>query len=134
MKFKTRAAMALLLLATIGSAGCGKRSDAEYVPDEAVARGALSAALDVWKVGGSPDKIETEGRAVQAQDPNWRAGRQLAGYEILGPAAGTDPHRSFKVQLDLPEGRQEVVYVVVGKDPIWVFNEVSFRQLSGGGG
>lgn len=134
MKVVRQAAAVMLFIGAIGAAGCRARSDKEYVPDETVARGALAAALDAWKAGGSPDKIEAAGRAVQAQDPNWQAGRQLAGYDIVGPATGAEPHRSFKVQLDLPEGRQEVVYVIVGKDPIWVFNEVSFRQLSGGGG
>jgi hypothetical protein len=131
MKTKSRWP-SLLLLGIAAMAGCGARSDQEYVPDEAVARGALAAALDAWQAGGSPDKIETTGRAVQAQEPNWRAGKKLGGYEIIGPATGAEPHRSFKVRLHLPEGPQDAVYVVVGKDPIWVFNEVSFRQLSGG--
>lgn len=127
-----RLVAAMLFFGVIG--GCRARSDADYVPDEAVARGALAAALDAWKAGGTPDKIEVDGHAIQAQDPNWQASRQLSGYEIVGPAPGAEPHRAFKVQLDLPEGRQEAVYVVLGKDPIWVFNEVSFQQLSGAGG
>ena len=68
-------------------------------------------------------------------DLAWKSGQQqLKAFEIVGEetaASGSAP-RYFKVRLTLAKGPpQEVRYVVVGIDPLWVYREKDFDSLSG---
>lgn len=115
--------------------GCHKADVKDYVPAEEVARKALGAALDAWKSGKRPDQIGASNPTVNAQDIQWRDGKKLADYEIVGPAPAEDQNQRFTVKLKLAgeAAPKETTYVVVGKDPLWVFSAESYRQLSGVG-
>lgn len=113
--------------------GCHKADVKDYVPAEEAARKALSAALDAWKSGKSPDQIGASNPAVNAEDPQWRGGKKLANYEIVGPAPSEDQNLRFSVKLTLAgeAAPKETTYIVVGKDPLWVFSADSYQKTSG---
>ncbi len=116
----------LLLLAT----GCGKSQHNRYVPAPSDARAALVAALDGWKSGQPPGRIERPDSAVQAVDSQWRDGAKLQDYEIVGEQPGDGP-MEFSVRLSLggsPE-KKEVRYMVIGRDPIWVVRDQDYTQF-----
>lgn len=122
-----------VFLSILCLAGCGKKTDVkDYVPIEDAARQSLATALDAWKAGKAPDQIGATNPAINAQDIQWRDGKKLAAYEIVGPAASEDQNRWFTVKLTL-EGAQpiETTYVVVGIDPIYVFSAESYQKASG---
>lgn len=124
----------ILVLLSICASGCSQTGDIkDYIPPEEQARQALTTALDAWQAGKAPDQIGASNPAVTAQDKQWSDGKKLTAYEIVGPATGDDQNRRFTVKLTL-EGAaapQETTYIVVGKDPLWVFSNESFQRLSG---
>ncbi|MGH7135958.1 MAG: hypothetical protein ACREHD_09475, partial [Pirellulales bacterium] len=71
--------------------------------------------------------------AITAQDKQWSNGKKLTAYEIVGPTTGEDQNRRFTVKLSLAGAAapEETTYVVVGKDPLWVFSNESHQRLSG---
>ena len=125
----------LLLAAAVGPIfGCGGKADIKgYVPADALARKSLETALDAWKAGKAPDAIGAAEPAVSAQDALWQSGKKLQQYEIVGPEKGDDQNLRFRVRITLvgEAAPKEVVYVVLGKDPIWVFSEEDYRKTSG---
>ncbi|HWB11061.1 MAG TPA: hypothetical protein VG826_17665 [Pirellulales bacterium] len=128
--------IALLVLLTIATlvAGCGPKAQVkDYIPPEEAARQALTTALDAWKAGKAPDQVGASNPAVQAQDVQWSGGQKLTAYEIVGPApTAEDQNQRFTVKLTLGGGPPtETTYVVVGKDPIWVFSAESYQKTSG---
>lgn len=120
------AAMVLVL------AGCGGgTSEKSYHPPVASARDALTVALNAWKEGQSqPGKIEATNPAVQVADAAWSAGKKLKNFEILKDEQIPDGPQKFTVTLTLDGAPQpqEVVYVIVGKDPLWIFREEEYRR------
>jgi hypothetical protein len=50
--------------------------------DTAEARAAVTAALDAWKDGESPEKLRQRRPPVDFKDLNWVRGSQLRKYEI----------------------------------------------------
>jgi len=126
--------MMLLMAATSGSIiGCSKADVKDYVPADALARKSLETALDAWKAGKPPDAIGAAEPAISAQDTLWQSGKKLQQYEIVGPEKGDDQNLRFRVRLTLAgeTAPKEVVYVVLGKDPIWVFSEEDYGKTSG---
>ena len=117
-----------LLLVLLPAAGCGRAKPPEAPAAEA-ARQALTAALDAWKAGKPPGKVEGTSPRVHAVDTDWQRGQALEGYEIVGdePGAGL---RTFTVRLTLggPTRPQEVRYVVLGLDPVNVLREEDFQR------
>jgi hypothetical protein len=118
-------------------AGCSKgRKLEDFTPPSDKARQALEAALNHWKAGNPPGSIPGTSPAVEAVDAKWKAApKDLQTFEILAeePAADAAP-RYFKVRLTPAKGvPQEVRYVVVGIDPLWVYREQDFNALSGTG-
>jgi hypothetical protein len=110
--------------------GCGSNRAARYVPDAAVARQALAAALTAWKEeGGTSFRLEDE-TAVEVVDRYRRPGQVLSEFNILGEVAG-DGGRWFEVELRLANPRQteQARYIVVGIDPLWVFRQTDYEML-----
>ena len=96
------------------------------------ARTALTAALTAWQSGqAKPGKIESAGQPVQVADKAWEAGAKLKEFEIVKALEGDSP-RKFQVKLTLEKATapQEVVYVVVGKNPLWVLREAEYQRDS----
>lgn len=125
----------LFLAAAVGSiVGCGGAVDVKsYVPAGELARKSLETALDAWKAGKALDAIGAANPAISAQDTLWQQGKKLQQYEIVGPEQGDDQNLRFRVRLTLvgEPAPKEIVYVVLGKDPIWVFSEEDYAKTSG---
>jgi hypothetical protein len=123
--WRTMLAAALLLPVT---SGCGDGSAA--APAEDVARAALEAALSAWSRGDRPGEIAGARPPVVAHDTPWGKGRSLDSFEILGESEGAAAERQFIVRLTLskPEGAEEVVYHVLGVDPLMVFRDEDYRR------
>lgn len=122
-----------IVLAALCHAGCAKKTDVkDYVPPEDAARTSLATALDAWKAGKAPDQIGATNPAIHAQDVQWRDGKKLTAYEIVGPAPSEDQNRRFTVKITLEgAGPVETTYVILGIDPILVFSAESYQRAAG---
>jgi hypothetical protein len=124
-----------LLCTALIFAGCGKPSAQDFVPAETSARQALEGALDAWKKGSPPKQFElAEGVNVQPQDAQWQAGKRLTSYTIVEEMTPSEHGpRRFAVKLAVAgiKAEQNVVFFVLGKDPIWVLREEDYNRASG---
>jgi hypothetical protein len=128
--FALAAAVGLLLTC---SCGCD-RSYNRYVPPGESSRQALEAALNAWQKGQSPGQVDSGPPAVQAVDSKWQAGQKLARYEIVNEEPGENGTTFYSVRLTLQGGAKGEMarYVVVGRDPLWVYREEDFTQQTKG--
>jgi hypothetical protein len=110
----------LLVIASFGCGGSPRNED--YVPSEDSARAALEVYLAAWQRGDRSQTLPDTTPQVMVADELRGKGRSLHGYEILGPVPADAP-RCFAVRLTLGNPAEEIRdrYVVVGKDPIWVW-------------
>jgi hypothetical protein len=122
---------ALLGLATLPLvSGCGTSTRA-YTPTAGSAREALDAALLAWQKGEKPDQLAAAAKPVHAVDFQWRAGQVLEGYEVLDEKPGDgDTTKRFAVVLKLkkPAGEKRVEYIVLGREPVWVFRDDDYAK------
>ena len=119
----------MLVLALV--AGCRQPTPADYVPDAASAREALAAALDAWKAGQPMGNVSGAPVAVQVLDSTWQSGRKLAAWTVLEETPASTG-RQFCVRLEFADGAsRECQYVVVGRDPLWVFSQEDYDRLQG---
>jgi hypothetical protein len=126
------AGLTLGLLLVVG-AGCASKSYDKYIPSDDKARQALEAALSAWRDGKKPGLVEGAPVPVQVVDTKWQGGQKLKDFEILQDEPGDGP-RVFSVRLTLqkPAGQKVVVrYVVLGKDPLWVYREDDYKAPAG---
>ena len=123
----------ILLALALAANGCGGADVKDYIPADEVARSALKAALDGWQTGSQPAPAEGLAKSIELQDAAHRDGRKLKSYEIVGPSPGDDQSRRYKVKLffDGEPSPSEAIYVIVGKDPLWVFNDRDFQKAGG---
>jgi len=123
---------ALLILFVWAISGCGPKAP-NYVPPRDTARQALETALNAWQNGRPVGKpIEAASLRVQAVDSGWGKGQKLARYEIVDEVSRPDGKRCFKVRLHLlkPRTTHEVHYLVVGKEPLWIFREEDYKNYA----
>jgi hypothetical protein len=106
----------------------------DFTPPADNARRALEAALAHWKAGNAPTGIPGKSPAIEVLDSKWKAGQKLLEFEVLEedvPGAGP---RRFRVRLTPSKGPpQEVHYLVIGIDPIWVYRDEDYKRLAGAG-
>jgi hypothetical protein len=124
-----RAARFCLVAAAVAAAGCGEEARLQqFKPDAEAARKALETALSEWKGGRKePGRIEGVTPPLQVVDTVWGSGKKLASFEI-GEAADFEVSKKFKAKLTLEgaAGPEEVTYLIVGKDPLWIFREQDY--------
>jgi hypothetical protein len=116
--------------------GCSdSKTNEDFIPPSGNARKALETALTSWQEGQPHGTIATSvNPKIEVLDSKWRSGQKLVSYEILKEDTETNGHRYFTVRLTLGKGSpQEVRYVVIGIDPLWVYREEDFQKLSGTG-
>ena len=117
--------------------GCSKRGQSvgDFTPSTDSARKALETALNHWKDGNPPGSFQDGTPKIEAVDSKWKAApKQLKGFEIIGEDSRGDDAapRYFKVRLTLTSGvPQEVRYVVMGIDPLWVYREQDYDDIWG---
>ncbi|MBX9623682.1 MAG: hypothetical protein K2X82_07695 [Gemmataceae bacterium] len=126
---------AFLVLAVL-AAGCSRGGRVEdFTPPADNARKALDAALAHWRAGNPPGTVTGAVPAVEVLDGKWQGGQKLTAYEVVReePGEATGP-RTFVVRLTTGTGPpQEVKYLVVGIDPVWVYRDEDYQKLSGAG-
>jgi hypothetical protein len=129
---RTRAVFCSLLpCVLLALTGCGRGTE-RYIPPEQVSRRALEAALTAWQDGRPPGEVASGPPAVRVVDSKWTAGQKISKFEILDEDAGQVPV-AFSVRLT-PKGagkEQVVRYVVVGRDPLWVYREDDYKSSTG---
>jgi hypothetical protein len=112
------------------ASGCrGEREEPgrKFVPDPAVARGAVATMLDEWRDG----KDEKSGATVNVVDKGRKPGQRLVRSEILGEVAA-ETGRGFAVRLTFenPEEQRVDRYIVIGTGPVWVFRQHDYEMIS----
>jgi hypothetical protein len=115
-------------------AGCGNRNSIEsYTPPEISARDALEKALTAWQNGQEkPGVVVGSNPEIRIADERWQMGAKLKSFEI-GDSLEDEEDVKFPVKLTL-EGAaapEEEVYVVVGKNPLWVWTKAEYERSSG---
>ena len=125
---------ALLLAASVLWAGCGNRNTVEsFIPEELTSREAVEKALTAWKSGQSDPGTLAGGKPqIRVADERWLKGDKLLSFEI-GEPLDEDGPAQFPVKLTL-EGAAEPLaetYVVVGKDPLWVWTKSEYERSGG---
>jgi hypothetical protein len=114
--------------------GCNRSTGYErYVPAPALAEQALEQVLAAWKRGESsaPLQLASTPITIQVADATRRPGQRLVDYELLGEISGEGP-RTFAVRLKLenPTIEEEVLYYLVGIDPLWVFRQEDYDAVA----
>jgi hypothetical protein len=120
---------AWLLVVAMGCTGPGT---GQYVPSEAVSRRAIETALEAWKNGQAPGLVVGSTPPVSVVDSRRKAKQQLERYEIVKEEK-QDERTFYSVKLTLknPRADETVRFVVVGKDPLWVYREEDFKSGAG---
>src|ERR1700756_4412416 len=109
--------------------GCKKPSDVKFDPNPQRARYAVEVALDKWKSGQEPGRIDAESLEFEVVDSRWNDGAKLSQYEITSEDKTQDGHHRFSVKMTTSEQSGEVVrYIVVGKNPLWVYREEDYKK------
>jgi hypothetical protein len=126
-------AFLFLALTPVLLAACTSRKAGDFIPKEAQSRQALTTALTAWKNGEKWLKIPAGASTIEVLDNKWRAGQQLADFQILeADPAGQGPQWfTVKLVMKKPAGELKVRYVVVGIDPLWVYREEDYKKTSG---
>lgn len=123
----------VLALTPVVLAGCTSRKASDFIPKEDQSRKTLTTALTAWKNGEKWEKIPAGESVIEVLDNKWRAGQQLADFQILESEPAGDGPQWFTVKLIMkkPAGELKVRYVVVGIDPLWVYREEDYKKSSG---
>ena len=121
--------IAILALPLFWLTGCSE-SDAKFVPPQAAALAAVTAAMNAWKNGIVPGPVPDTAPLVHLTDSHREPGQVLTAFEILGEVPG-NADRCYAVRLKMsnPEAEERVRYVVVGIDPLWVFRHEDYDML-----
>jgi hypothetical protein len=113
-------------------AGCGSSSRA-YSPSPGTARESLDAALATWQKGGKADQLASASPPIHTVDYQWQARQVLESYEILEEQPGSgDAEKRYAVRLKFkkPLGEKRVQYIIIGREPIWVFRDEDYARTS----
>lgn len=132
---RNRTGRSLLWLAIASfAAGCGdaQRGPADLaIPDLESSRTALIASLDAWKADRRASGVLIGSKPAIGVVDSARADRPLLEYEVVGPLMTFGKARPFAIRLDLGEPRETVAtrYLVLGRDPLWVFRQEDFERM-----
>ncbi len=114
-------------------AGCNRQEKVEaYMPKGDAARQALEKALKSWQDGQKMGTIKSDAGNIQPQDFEWSAGKKLTKFEIGAEQAAGDGPTRYSVKITVGTKSKDAVYVIVGKDPLWVFREEDYNRAGGG--
>jgi hypothetical protein len=135
MTTRTRSGRSLLwLTASCLAAGCGGAPGGAAdlgVPGLEPSKAALAASLDAWRDGRRGSGVLIGSNPAVGVVDAARAERPLVGYEVVGPLMTEGKARPFAVRLVLGEPREtvETRYLVLGKDPLWVYRQEDFERM-----
>lgn len=125
------AIVCVLLVAASGCESSPSPAPELVAPDLAAANAALVAALDAWKAGKLTSGVLVGSNPAVGVVDATRGDRRLLGYEVVGPLLVVDKARPFAVRLDIDAPRETVTarYLVLGRDPLWVFRQEDFDRM-----
>ena len=125
-----RLALALALLA-VGCGDEGRVAPELESPGLDESRAALVAGLDAWQAGRRENGLVAGAKPAVGVVDSARKGRPLLGFEVLGPLMVVAKARPFAVRLDLDAPRETITarYLVLGRDPLWVFRQDDFERM-----
>lgn len=117
---------ALAAVLAMALPGCSSSAAHSVEPDRA--RAAMSAALDAWKGGQTPQSFEESGAAKVVQDLDWLSGARLVDYRLLDDGVSADANLKISARLTLSnKGKQvekEVRYLVTTSPSVTIFRDV----------
>lgn len=119
-----------LTVMAIALTGCGGSSTVEsYFPPSTTSRAAIEKVLGDWCGKPQPESAPIPATSIEFIDFEKRAGRKLISFEIQEEQQGTNPPR-FLVKLQFPDLPTDVgaVYLVVGKDPLYVYRDTDYEN------
>ena len=132
LRLPIKGGLALILAAWSAALapGCGGSSRA-YTPSATSARQALDSALSAWQKGTKPESLASASPPVHPVDFQWQAGQGLEAYQILAEEPGEGSQCKFSVSLKLKKtpAALKTRYIVVGREPLWVYREEDFTRL-----
>ncbi len=130
MQTSNYAAISLLLLG-LTLASCSKTTHDKFVPSIDSARDALELALEAWRDGQPPKAIDVAEVLVQPIESRWQQGKKLLEFEILKELDVEGP-KQFLVRIKLAGSAapEEATYIVLGKDPLYVYYLTDYEQSS----
>ncbi|MHC5538230.1 hypothetical protein ACYOEI_08375 [Singulisphaera rosea] len=101
------------------------------IPSPASAKAALIASLEAWKSNDRRSGIVIGGKPPIGVVDSTRPERRLVDYEIVGALMSSEKARPFAVRLTLDEPRETVMtrYLVIGREPLWVFLQEDFDRM-----
>lgn len=106
------------------------RSDADFIPSDAVCQEALRRALEAWVAGAAAGPVAGTSPVVHVTDSTRVQQRPLLSWEIPGRVPGNAPRcYAVRLQLDQPREERRERYVVIGIDPLWVFRHEDYDLL-----
>jgi hypothetical protein len=116
------------------AAGCGDaRQGAVEIPppDIETSKAALISSLDAWKADRQTSGVLMGSKPSIGVVDATRSERPLLAYEVIGPLMVVEKARPFAVRLVLGAPRETVTtrYLVLGKDPLWVFRQEDFERM-----
>jgi hypothetical protein len=127
-------AWSVLIVASGGLlAGCGSSPTVEsYHPQDITAQEALEKALTAWQNSQEPGSLTGGAPKIRVADERWLKGAKLQKFEIGEPLDEDGPAKfPVKLTFDGASVPEEEVYVVVGKDPLWVMTKAEFERNAG---
>lgn len=129
--FRRVGAVLALVGAGCGGPGAASPGDA-FTPSPGLARAALDASLAAWKAGRPAGPATAMGTRVEVSDSDRRPDRPPTDYEILGPIGAEGDPRGFAVRLTFADPPEQAVvrYLVIGRDPVWVFRREDYDRIS----
>lgn len=131
----TRRAWIASLLALVGlMTGCGRSATVEsFHTEDEPAKDALNKALTAWQNGQEkPGPVPGTKPEIRVADARWLNGAKLKSFEI-GEPLDEEGAVQFPVKLTL-EGAaapEQETYIVVGKDPLWVWTKAEYERSGG---
>ena len=122
-----------MLLFAVSAAGCSSRGqrNEDFITPEGEARKAIDTYLESWKNGEFDQALPGTKPQIMVVDDTRLKKRPLKEYRVLG-AVPADAPLCFAVQLSLDNPKAEVRerYVIVGRDPIWVWRYDDYVMIT----
>jgi len=106
----------------LAAAGCGSGPPQSAPVNPSIARDTLTAAMDTWKFGETPESMKDLTPAVIVQDQDWTSGLKLVDYEVVDASKEVNANLYAKVKLSLEDDKgaksEKTVTYVVGTSPV----------------
>jgi hypothetical protein len=106
------------------ASGCGLGA-APQPAESAKAQAALQAALESWKAGETPERMETLTPPIHIKDADWGGGLRLVAFnaDARGRLVGYDMNYAVDLELRSPKGatvKKKAIYTVTTHPELFI--------------